>query len=104
MEERVRIIAESSEGIAVELSAAPGGALIDALDVVGSPVPFSCRSAACGTCRIEVLDGAEQLTAPAQDELDLLCIFDADVACVRLACQARLTASAEKLRVRAVQS
>jgi ferredoxin len=64
-----------------------GGRLIDACDDARAPVAFSCRSASCGTCRVEVLAGAELLDLPGPDELEVLAIFAAAPA-ERLACQA----------------
>ena len=66
-----------------------------------APVPFSCRTASCGTCRIEVLEGAAFLDPPADDELDVLDIFGDDPSRCRLACQARLKQGPARLRVRA---
>lgn len=36
-----------------------------------SGVPFSCNSGVCGTCQIEVLEGAENLGELNQEEQDL---------------------------------
>ena len=41
-----------------------GGALVDTCDDNNAPVPFSCKSASCGTCRIEILEGADELLPP----------------------------------------
>lgn len=64
-----------------------GGRLLDASDDARAPVAFSCRSASCGTCRVEVLAGAELLEPPGPDELEVLAIFAAGPT-ERLACQA----------------
>jgi ferredoxin len=46
------------------------GARIDAIcEKIG--IPFSCNSGVCGTCQIEVLEGAENLGELNQEELDL---------------------------------
>ncbi len=34
-------------------------------------IPFSCNSGVCGTCQIEILEGADCLDEPNQEELDL---------------------------------
>ncbi|MEI7999189.1 MAG: 2Fe-2S iron-sulfur cluster-binding protein [Candidatus Omnitrophota bacterium] len=34
-------------------------------------IPFSCNSGVCGSCQIEVLEGAENLNELNQEELDL---------------------------------
>jgi len=36
-----------------------------------SGVPFSCNSGVCGTCQIEILEGAENLGELNQEEKDL---------------------------------
>jgi 2Fe-2S ferredoxin len=77
-----------------------GGALVDVCDRTSAPVPFSCRSATCGTCRIEVLEGAELFEAPGPEEAELLEILG-DPSHFRLACQAKLrkTEGVVKLRI-----
>jgi ferredoxin len=95
------IVFESPEGAAVEVDARDGGRLIDFCDDHRTPVPFSCRSASCGTCRIDVLEGAELLEPPRDDELEVLDLFGDDPANCRLACQVLVRAGAGRLRVRA---
>jgi ferredoxin len=85
---------------AVEVDAPQGGRLLDLCDEHGAPVPFSCRSASCGTCRVEVLEGTELLEPAADDEIELLGIFGDDPRHRRLACQARLYAGTGRVRVR----
>jgi ferredoxin len=46
------------------------GAKIDEL-CENEGIPFSCNSGVCGTCQIEVLEGAENLGELNQEELDL---------------------------------
>lgn len=95
------VVFESPEGLpAVEVDAPEGGRLVDLCDEGGAAVPFSCRSASCGTCRIDLLEGAELLEPPDDDELELLELFGDDPSRCRLACQARLRAGAGRLRVR----
>ncbi len=78
-----------------------GGALADVCDEASAPIPFSCRSANCGTCRIEVLEGASELTAPEDEELDVLEIF-ASPPTHRLACCAKMKSGLAVLRIRPV--
>lgn len=87
-------------GRATVIDAAPGTRLLDLCDEHGAPVPFSCRSASCGTCRIDVLEGADLLEPPRDEELDVLDIFGDDPSRRRLACQARVGAGDGLLRVR----
>jgi ferredoxin len=95
------VIFESPGGLsAVEVDAPEGGRLVDLCDDEGAPVPFSCRSASCGTCRIDLLEGGDLLEPPSDEELELLDIFGDDPRRCRLACQASVRAGAGRLRVR----
>jgi ferredoxin len=102
----VRVVFESTErGVAAVEADAPGGTrLVDLCDERNAPVPFSCRSASCGTCRLDVLEGAELLEPPRDEELDVLDVFGDDPSRVRLACQARIGPGAGRLRVRPAES
>jgi ferredoxin len=84
----------------LEVPAAAGARLLDLCDEKSAGVPFSCRSASCGTCRVDVLEGAALLEPPADEELDVLDIFGDDPTQRRLACQIRLRAGEGRLRVR----
>jgi ferredoxin len=79
---------------------AGGGELRDLCDEILAPVPFSCRSATCGTCQIQILEGADLLEPPEADEQELLELLD--VPGTRLACQARVAAGEGLIRVRPV--
>jgi 2Fe-2S ferredoxin len=69
-----------------------GTALVDVCDEQPeAEVPFSCRSASCGTCRVRVKEGMELLSKPQDDELDVLEVFG-DGKDVRLCCQIQLVA------------
>ena len=37
----------------------------------GAGIPFSCNSGVCGTCQIEILEGAENLNELNKEENDL---------------------------------
>ena len=65
-----------------------------------APVPFSCRGASCGTCRVDVLEGASLLAPPLDEELDVLDIFGDDPARRRLCCQAVALPGPGRIRVR----
>lgn len=94
-----RVFIESDSAPLLEIEAFDGGKLIDLCDRQTAPVPFSCRSASCGTCRIVVLEGDEQI-APAEDEeLDILEIFGSPPH-HRLACCAELRPGKASLRIR----
>jgi 2Fe-2S ferredoxin len=96
-----QVVFETLDGEPPVSVEAPGEArLVDLCDEESAPVPFSCRSACCGTCRVAVLEGGELLEPAQEDELEVLDAFGDDPAAVRLACQARLRAGPGRLRVR----
>lgn len=78
-----------------------GGELLDICDDVLAPVAFSCRSASCGTCHIEVLEGAELLEKMGEEEEDLLDLLDGPQN-GRLACQAKVKPGPGLIRIRTV--
>lgn len=83
----------------------PGTRLVDVTDEHPTAgVPYSCRSASCGTCRVEVMEGGEALEAPDIDELEVLEIFGDDPKRVRLCCQAKLSKDTERLTLRVCDS
>jgi 2Fe-2S ferredoxin len=78
-----------------------GGELLDVCDDVFAPVPFSCRSASCATCQVEIVEGMELLEAPNHQERYLLEILSGPPN-LRLACQARVRAGAGVVRIKPV--
>jgi len=99
----VKLITESNIGRIVEIDAPEQAALVDLCDEHEAPIPFNCRMASCGTCRIHVLEGADELLPPAEDELDLLDVFNLKPPHVRLACQAKLRPGATRVWIKAFQ-
>jgi ferredoxin len=95
------VVFESAGQPPLEVDAPEGGRLLDLCDERSAPVPFSCRSARCGTCRLHVLEGADLLEPPADLEADLLRLMGDDPARHRLACQALVRSGAGRLRVSA---
>ena len=77
-----------------------GGELVDICDHYLVPIPFSCRSASCGTCHIEVLEGAGLFSPPEEAEEELLDILGGD-GTTRLACQAQIKPGPGLIRIRA---
>jgi ferredoxin len=77
-----------------EIDAEPGEALMDITDAhPEADVPYSCRMASCGTCRVRVLEGGDALAPAEIDELEVLDIFGDTPDDVRLCCQAKLVDS-----------
>lgn len=72
-------------GKSVELDS--GRSLVDLEEIKNNEVPFGCRSAACGTCAINVISGMNHLSPKNEDEIDLLDTLDMDGENRRLACQ-----------------
>jgi ferredoxin len=95
------VIIEREDGGQVTLEAPPGARLIGVCDDAGAEVPFGCRSATCGTCRVDVLEGIELLEQAETDERDVLAFFR-DPPTRRLACSARIGNNDGRIRLRAV--
>jgi ferredoxin len=83
---RIRVV-ESRMGADRETDVEGGVPLVDVCDQARLPIPFSCRSASCATCHVLVIEGADLLEAPNEEEADLLSFISAPVGS-RLACQA----------------
>jgi ferredoxin len=93
----------SAAGSAKQTDAPDGGPLLDICDEALAPIPFSCRSASCATCHIEVLEGGELLEAPDEAEQDLLDIVGGPQGS-RLACQAIVKAGPGLIRIRSLDA
>lgn len=92
---------KSHAGRAKVVEAPEGGALVDVCDEHLAPVPFSCRSATCATCHVEVLEGIDLLEEPSDEERELLEVIGAPRG-TRLACQAVVRAGPGRVRLRPV--
>jgi ferredoxin len=86
-------------GMTKVVEAEEGGAIVDICDEHFAPIPFSCRSASCGTCHVEVLDGLDLFEPPEPAEDDLLQLIGSK-GTSRLACQARLRPGPGLVRLR----
>ena len=83
-----------------ETEVTPGTRFVDVTDEYpGAQVPYSCRSASCGTCRVEVVEGASAMTPPEDDELEVLEVFGDDDG-VRLCCQLQLASETDMVVLR----
>src|SRR5277367_325965 len=98
-----RIVFMGNAGEVREADVPGGGALVDLCDEHDAPIPFSCRSASCGTCRLVVLEGAHLLAEAEDEELQVLDAFGQGPPDRRLACQAKLLAGGGVVRVRAAR-
>ena len=58
----------SIEGDDKEYEVEEGAILFDALDNQGLKLPHGCLAGSCGACRIEILEGKENLKAPSSIE------------------------------------
>lgn len=55
-----------------EFQVKEGEILFDQLDAQGKTLPHGCLAGSCGSCRIEVIEGAENLSEPGAIETDTL--------------------------------
>ena len=88
-------------GMTKTVDAPEGGALVDICDDHFAPIPFSCRSASCGTCHVDVLAGIELFEPADVPEQELLELIGGGKGESRLACQAHLRPGPGLIRLRA---
>lgn len=84
---RVHFVLEDME---VEVPA--GSRFQDVVDASGADVTFGCRNGTCGTCRIRVEEGAENISPMESEERDFLESMEAQKN-ERLGCQIRILGS-----------
>lgn len=92
-------VAESAAGAERSVDQPQGGSLQDISDEHRLPIPFSCRSASCATCHVEVVEGGELLEAAQDEELMVLDIVGGPEGS-RLACQVQVKPGAGAVKVR----
>jgi 2Fe-2S ferredoxin len=93
------VVLENAVGAERSVECPEGGDLVDIADDKLLPIPFSCRSATCGTCHVEVLAGGEYLEEPLDDEASMLDILGGPEGS-RLACQAQVKSGAGLIKIR----
>lgn len=72
-----------------------GKILFDELERQGLLLPHGCLAGSCGSCRIEVLEGAENLSKPGPVESDTIAQLKQDSSVlnkivIRLSCRAKV--------------
>jgi ferredoxin len=92
---------ESALGKAKVVDVPDGGRFVDICDEHYAPIPFSCRSATCGTCQLIVLEGSEFFEPPNEAEEELLGLLRG-VGPTRLGCQAVLKPGPGLVRLKSV--
>lgn len=86
----------------IEVDVAVGRRLVDVTDEhPDAAVPYACRTASCGTCRVRVPVGIEAFPPPEDDELDVLELFG-DGPDTRLCCQLRIVADVPRVVLRVI--
>ncbi len=73
----------------MEVEAPSGTPLASIADAARADLTFGCRHGTCGTCRIEVREGLENLSPPSAEEKAFLARLPTSNRC-RLACQVRV--------------
>lgn len=63
-----------------------GSSFQEIVEASGADVTFGCRNGTCGTCRIRIEEGAENISKPNREEQDFLQSIEAQ-SCERLGCQ-----------------
>ncbi|MGN0019202.1 MAG: 2Fe-2S iron-sulfur cluster-binding protein [Sphingobacterium hotanense] len=103
MENIINIEVEDRDGTTktVEVPTDINLSLMEILKASEYDILATCGGMAlCATCHVEVLEGAENLSEPEDQELDMLDTLPDLTDSSRLACQLRLNNSNEGLRVK----
>lgn len=66
-----------------------GSEFLDVVEACGADVTFGCRTGTCGTCRVRIDHGAQNLAPPGAEERDFLASMEAGPE-ERLGCQLRI--------------
>jgi len=73
----------------LEVEIPTGTPLTDVVAAAGADVTFGCQSGTCGTCRVRIVKGGENLSIPTPEERDFLSALEATPD-ERLGCQFRI--------------
>ncbi|MEY4065256.1 MAG: hypothetical protein RIR26_1464 [Pseudomonadota bacterium] len=63
--------------------------LTDIVEASGADITFGCRNGTCGTCRVRILEGMENLSPATAEERDFLAALNSPSE-ERLGCQFRV--------------
>ena len=77
---------------------ADGTLLLDVGEAAGVDMEAGCFNCSCGTCVAEVVSGAENLSEPTSEELDVLDQWNKDPEKYRLTCCVTLARGSVTLR------
>jgi ferredoxin len=80
---------------AVELDITDGANLSEEVNITNCPILFGCRTGICGTCLVNVKDGADKITPAGSDELEFLDIVGGPHENPRLACMFKVLGDVE---------
>lgn len=72
-----------------EVELEDGASIAEVCEEAG--IPFACTEGVCGTCIVEVVSGAENLSEPTQAEIDFL--GETGVKRERMCCQCKINSS-----------
>ncbi len=56
----------------LEVEAPTSTRLSEVVEKSGADITFGCKSGTCGTCRIRIVEGSQNLTPPSREERDFL--------------------------------
>lgn len=81
------------DAFAVDVTA--GASVLEICEEHDAPVPFDCRGGACGTCLVQVVAGAHNLSPVTDNEVIMLDELGFAAGDLRLACQLRVLGPVE---------
>lgn len=70
----------------MEVLVSTGTSFLEIVEVAGADVTFGCRNGTCGTCRVKIESGFENISVPLREEKDFLASIEATEN-ERLGCQ-----------------
>ncbi len=95
--ELVKLVVVGPSGDEQSASAAAGSGLLAVSGKMRKPIASGCADSTCGTCRVEVLEGAENLAPPDEREVATL-RASGHPSGWRLSCRAELLRGEAKVR------